>query len=588
MADYSQTSNWLRSKWLKPENFKFGHEHDFNLVWLLIIAVSLIFVGLGWRDPWPADEPRFAQIAREMVETGQWFFPMRGGELYPDKPPVFMWTIALFYSLTGSIKISFLLPSAICSVVSVMCVYDLGRRMWNPQTGWYAGLLLLLTIQFTLQAKTAQIDAMVCCWITIGCYGMLRHLVIKPSWPWYFTGCIFMGLGVITKGVGFLPILMFIPYIAARFIFPQNNEIKGSWQWFMGLGFMLATIMIWFVPMLLLVDQSNDPMFIQYRDNILFKQTAERYAKSFGHIKPFWYFVLDVIPVFWLPVSLMFPWLAKHWSKAIKAGDRRIFIPLGWIVLLVLFFSISPGKRGVYVLPAVPMLSLITAPYLTEVLGKKMVGNIIWWFIAAVSSVLLLVGGLGMGGFEKIVSQVEKFEIDPWSFVLTLGGLGILSLWISRKRRWVSWLSFIPMIWVLYSTWGYQLGEPVRTPKGVFKEIARHIAPEAEIALVKFREQFLYFSRYKTTHFGYHTQEPIQQQAAWQWLAEKPNRYVLSHSKVAMDCFDNGKAISVGLAHGRNWLLFGPDSRLENCPEPESPAQRFVYAPGGAGSRGGS
>lgn len=80
-----------------------------SLGWLLLIALVVLGAGLGLRDPWPADEPRFALIAKEMVESGQWLFPMRGGELYPDKPPLFMWGIAIGYVLTGSIKVAFLL-----------------------------------------------------------------------------------------------------------------------------------------------------------------------------------------------------------------------------------------------------------------------------------------------------------------------------------------------------------------------------------------------------------------------------------------------------------------------------------------------
>ncbi|HEY5613539.1 MAG TPA: dolichyl-phosphate-mannose--protein mannosyltransferase, partial [Lysobacter sp.] len=65
--------------------------------WLFwIVAVLVLGVGVGLRDPWPADEPRFALVARQMVESGQWLFPMRGDELYPDKPPLFMWIQAAF------------------------------------------------------------------------------------------------------------------------------------------------------------------------------------------------------------------------------------------------------------------------------------------------------------------------------------------------------------------------------------------------------------------------------------------------------------------------------------------------------------
>ena len=67
-----------------------------------------IGTGLGTRMPWPADEPRFALIARDMVHTGDWLFPRVGGDLYPDKPPVFFWLLSVGYWLTGSLRASFL------------------------------------------------------------------------------------------------------------------------------------------------------------------------------------------------------------------------------------------------------------------------------------------------------------------------------------------------------------------------------------------------------------------------------------------------------------------------------------------------
>lgn len=115
---------------------------------LLISAIALVFVGMGLRDPWPADEPRFALIAKEMVETGQWFFPARAQELYPDKPPIFMWSIALCYWVSGSLRFSFLLPSALSALLTIFLVYDIGKRLWTKKIGLIAGWLLLFSFQF--------------------------------------------------------------------------------------------------------------------------------------------------------------------------------------------------------------------------------------------------------------------------------------------------------------------------------------------------------------------------------------------------------------------------------------------------------
>lgn len=113
------------------------------LVWILALAAIVIGVGIGFRDPWPADEPRFAQIAREMVMSGSWLFPTRGGELYSDKPPVFMWVIAALCTLTDNMRISFLLPSFVASMATLVLLHDLTRRLWSPRVANVAALTLL-------------------------------------------------------------------------------------------------------------------------------------------------------------------------------------------------------------------------------------------------------------------------------------------------------------------------------------------------------------------------------------------------------------------------------------------------------------
>ena len=75
-------------------------------LWFWGVAITLLFAGLGLRDPCPADDPRFALVAKQMVESGQWLFPMRGDELYPDKPPLLMWLQAVFLTLTGPDAVS--------------------------------------------------------------------------------------------------------------------------------------------------------------------------------------------------------------------------------------------------------------------------------------------------------------------------------------------------------------------------------------------------------------------------------------------------------------------------------------------------
>src|SRR3546814_12014914 len=68
--------------------------------WLLaVVALLVLGAGLGLRDPWPADEPRFVLVAKQMWESGEWLLPHRGPELYPDKPPLYFWLLGASYAL---------------------------------------------------------------------------------------------------------------------------------------------------------------------------------------------------------------------------------------------------------------------------------------------------------------------------------------------------------------------------------------------------------------------------------------------------------------------------------------------------------
>lgn len=542
---------------------------------LFLGAAALILIGLGLRDPWPADEPRFAQIAKEMVETGQWLFPTRGAEYYPDKPPIFMWAIALFMYLTGSIKVAFLMPSALASLLTLYLVYDLGKRFWGRSEALIAGGLLLFSLQYLLQAKTAQIDAMVTCWITLGCYGLLRFLLLdrRWRWRWYYMAFFFMGIGVITKGVGFLPVLLLLPYYFYQKKYPIDNSITSQrydfWRWLAGPLIMFAAIALWLLPMLVQVELSQDPALFQYRDNILFRQTVTRYADSWHHIKPFWYYIVEVIPLFWLPISLALPWLVPKWYRAIKSGEGRILLPAVWVVLVLLFFSISPGKRGVYILPALPMLSLISAPYIQQLILHTKLARLVWAVVVLLSAMFIATGLGGLAEVPFLLNFETKFGIAPWSFFFVIGLLGMASsVFSARKSCWKAWPLFIALLMVGYSTWGYMMLDEVKTPKNIYRNIQKIVKEQdVTIALVNFSEQFILFSPYSVIHFGYHADTQAQLNAAYLWLADgNNNRYVLVDEKDASSgCFDLRKAQPVGYAHRANWLLISSDAKRADC-----------------------
>ncbi|MEJ7746857.1 MAG: glycosyltransferase family 39 protein, partial [Luteimonas sp.] len=335
-----------------------------QFLWFFGIAFIVLAAGIGLRDPWPADEPRFVLVARQMWDSGEWLFPHRGRELYPDKPPLYFWLLGAAYAVVRSWRWAFLLPSLLAALATLALTYDLGRRLWSHRTGMWAATAVMFAAQFVYHAKRAQIDPVVTCFITLGVYGILRHILLGPNWRWYWLGCFAAGLGVISKGVGFLALLALLPYAWMRWrgwngLTPPARGNGGRWA--LGALAFLAAIAVWFVPMLATALAGGDPEHRAYLDELLFRQTATRYVNAWHHHAPWWYF-LGVIAGFWLPFSLALPALAPRWRDAWCTRDARVWLPLAWALLVLLFFSASPGKRDMYILPMLPMVALAAAP----------------------------------------------------------------------------------------------------------------------------------------------------------------------------------------------------------------------------------
>jgi len=546
---------WLRSaRW---ELLLFG-----------VFALLLLGVGIGLRDPWPSDEPRFALVARLMVEHGQWLFPHRGNELYPDKPPVFMWLQALAFLLTGSWRVAFMLPSLAAGLGALALVYDLARRLWNHRSALLAAATLLVTIHFTYQMRDAQIDPLLLGWITLANYGLLRHLLLGPSWRWFAVGCFFAGVGVATKGVGVLTLLLLIPYVFARRNHWRHLALPtGGWRWAGGLALFFVPILAWLVPMLLAARAEGDPQHAAYVQNILLGQTVHRYATPSAHFHSPFYF-LGIIAFDWLPLSLLLPWALPAWWRRLKRRDARFLLPLGWAVLVLLFFSFSPGKRDVYILPALPMTALALAPLLPGLLRRRGVRMSIFALTLLLGTASTVAATWAIRKHPAWAAQLEQ-SLNPqiWWLLLSVGLAGLLIAGLTRVQRApLGWLLFAAILWPLYGLWGYPMLNGDRSAHDVMVRARAIAGPEVTIGLLAWKEQNLLMAQGPVTEFGFLKSWPQQYVEAVAWLQAAPaQRWIFGLDDAMGHCVDRHRATYVGLANRRKWWMFQADAVVPGC-----------------------
>jgi 4-amino-4-deoxy-L-arabinose transferase-like glycosyltransferase len=554
-----------------------------ELWWFLAIALVVLAAGIGLRQPWPSDEPRFVLVAKQMWESGDWWFPHRGAELYPDKPPLYFWLLGGAYALVRNWTWAFLLPSLLAAMATLAMTWDLGRRLWTHRIGLWAATAVLCALQFLYQSKRAQIDPTEVALITLGMYGILRHLLLGPSWRWYWIGCFAAGLGVITKGVGFLPLLALLPYAAMRWRGWNQLADPGrgnAWRWTSGGIAFLAAIALWLVPMVLLALNDGDAQHRAYLDEILFKQTAGRYASSSIHPQPPWYF-LGVIAMFWMPFSLSFPWLAPRWRDAWRERAAKVWLPLAWSLLVLLFFSLAHGKRDMYILPMLPMVALAAAPYLPDIAAKKSFRAWLFALLAGLALLLLVAGTGALFGEPKFEARIElERGLAPgsdalWRLLAITGAAMLAALAFARRHLLASVAAALGLMVVLLFCGTAVLLDDANSARGLMRAARAQAGAGTEIGLVGWREQQLLQAVGPTAEFGFRQSWDEQLRRGVAWMAQSPRDRVLLVGEDALaPCIDRTRGTEVGRANRRAWWLVPQAAVVGPCAFPRDAANR--------------
>ena len=558
-----------------PPSTRTGRPRSREL-WLAAAALLTLAAGLGLRDPWAPDEPRYALIAAEMLQSGDWSVTRLGGMIYAEKPPVYFWLLAGAQWL-GGLRLGFLLPSLLAGIGTLALVWDLARRLWSRETAWWAVLGLLACLQFTMQARSAQIDAVLCFFTTLSLYGLLRHLLQGPDWRWFGMGCLAAGAGVMTKGVGFLPLLVLLPWAGMRWAGWRLPRLDGGARWLLGPPAFFAPLALWLAP--LLFTAHSNPEIAGYLDNLLFRQTITRYADPWHHFQPFWYFFVEVIPWAWFPLILLFPWLAARWARRWRDRDASVVLLSGWIALILLFFTVSSAKRDVYLLPAAPALALLAAPHLRELADRlscrrvlRAAALLLSLVLAAGSSWLLFVD---VDRLAELSARYETGATPIWTlFIAALAGAA-LALAVPARHAAATFAAFMLLGW---QVWGWALQPQINDARSGARIAARALTamPEgAPLGLAHWRAQQILHLNRPVVHFrgaGLERQEEMEQAAAW--LTTESGRRLLVPAEHRQPCFRPERGLDLGYAHRRDWVLLSSADLSGACTAKADPANR--------------
>ena len=357
-------------------------------VLLLVALCGVLYVPyLGNTSFFDKGEPREALAVQDIVQRGEWLFPLKRAEAIPSKPPLFHWSAALTYQVTGSLnEATIRFPSAFYATLGVLMLYLLGRKLYGGEVALLAAAMLATTLTYINQALSARVDMTLCFYVTLSLIvfyalykGFLSHRL------WYFVLYGIVGIGAMAKG----PLGILLPGLVIAVFLAVKKRWDLVFKFAFHPGVLLAVLISggWYG---LAITRGGEG----FVDRQLLQENFERFFGGSGHSHPIYYY-LPYIFSLGLPWSLFLPFVLWDFLRIkILSDDDKLF-PMIWFLVLFIFFSVSMGKRPVYILPLYPPISLLVAVWLwherTNAGGRLLLFRAIAIFAGASGLILLLI-----------------------------------------------------------------------------------------------------------------------------------------------------------------------------------------------------
>jgi 4-amino-4-deoxy-L-arabinose transferase-like glycosyltransferase len=425
--------------------------------WLLLAGFCgfLFFFGLAYFGLIGADEPRYAQVAREMLARHDWITPTLGGKPWLEKPPLYYWQAMLAYSIFGVSDWAARLPSAVDATLMVIAIYLFLKR-FRPGFELDGALMTAAAAGVIGFARAASTDMPLAAMFTIALLAWYGWY--ESSWRGYLAGFyLFLALGTLAKG----PVA---PALAAMIIVifaTAKGDYRLLWRtlWIPGILSFCAVALPWYIAV-----QIKNPEF--FRIFILQHNLARFGTNLYHHPEPFWYYIpvvlLGLIP--WTVFVVASLWESvRIWRterrEVLKSEDALNVFLLIWLAVPVVFFSLSRSKLPGYVVPALPAGTLLLADYVRRRVTdgeRPSIFLIVLHAIVAASPIVPAV----MIQFIILQHRFPWGTVGAIRFAIAAGlAIGIaVTLW---TRLGLGALRFVTLVPVLLAVWALLGGAPV-------------------------------------------------------------------------------------------------------------------------------
>ncbi|MBX0290380.1 glycosyltransferase family 39 protein [Hymenobacter sp. HSC-4F20] len=384
-------------------------------LWIFLLVLGTAFLWqLGSWGPLESSEARYSEIGREMLAGQDWLHPRLLGIQHFHKPPLTYWLTAAGLGLFGENTLGVRILPVLAVLLQAVLMYGLGLLLFQQDRARaLAAAVIYGTLPVVLiSALNVTTDAYLATLELASAYGILRYYHGGGA-RWLYLFWVGLGLAFLTKGpVGFvLPLMVVIGY------YFKQGQTKRPFTWHHALGFGLFVLvgLSWYLYLI-----GENPAFLRY---FLFEHTVERFANAatFNRAKPWWFYVV-LAPATSLPwaVALIVRAARTPWSTVPRQWRNVLIF---WVLVPLLFFSLSKSKLLLYVLPIFPGVVLLTVYYL----GRCTEAALHRWYVGIVAFYGFLLGALCLLPILTTVLPLG-FEVKPLTAIWPAAGVVALVL----------------------------------------------------------------------------------------------------------------------------------------------------------------
>ena len=326
-----------------------------SLLAVILLIVIVYILPLNVRPMAMPDESRYAEIPREMIESGDWVVPHLNGLRYFEKPVLGYWLTGVCIKLFGEHPFSVRLPSALATGLSALALLFFVRRTTGrDSSAFLAAVIFLTSIEVFALGTFAVLDAPLSLFITL--IMVFFFMAYSESSP--MRQRVFLVLCGISCGAAFLikgflafavPCVSIVPFLLIE------RRFKDVFR----LGFIpLIAAFLTALPWIVLIH-IKEPDYWRYFFWVEHVQRFFAPGSRAQHSEPVWFFI-PVILLGFIPWTFITPAAFKGLLNKNENTPFLRFI-LCWIIFPIILLSLSTGKLATYVLPSFPPMAIATS-----------------------------------------------------------------------------------------------------------------------------------------------------------------------------------------------------------------------------------